>query len=437
MNVRSFNSVVDEARLVASPAETVAKYLEDRGVQVAKQPFSDTVDEQFEQALLERHDPLIDLALARWCCYLPTGRALLAANAGDGTHALAIRLSLLSNVAVGASFMSNGPMEFFANSPMDWFPSATDEELTAFFKNPSLSNEFFEAFFNGGPSWTCLSEPQRLTALRAVTGNPRMRIPYDQAFADGYAEFLHNKVFEAAWNMATTVPNTRVWAFTLGWLFDVLLPVGHGIDDPLTSAARWTPDDDEGIKHGSLSSFQNVRKGLARLALAKNAKRTDEFLTSDDPALRAAVYASSPLSTDQIACAVERDGAMGFDEMVRNTKLWREQEHRDALRAASWVVINADSHSDLLPHNLFTRMRERMEHEHPSWFSNVVACDPDDLDLPATRADMHRVLETLTGSNTGLGLQQVSASIQALNKRLGWVWWFSLGALLATASHWL
>ncbi|WP_206135876.1 hypothetical protein [Burkholderia sp. Se-20373] len=61
MNVRSFNSVVDEARLVASPAETVAKYLEDRGAQVAKQPFSDTADEQFGQAQLERHDPLIDL----------------------------------------------------------------------------------------------------------------------------------------------------------------------------------------------------------------------------------------------------------------------------------------------------------------------------------------------------------------------------------------
>ncbi|KVN10614.1 hypothetical protein WT09_24240 [Burkholderia stagnalis] len=146
-----------------------------------------------------------------------------------------------------------------------------------------------------------------------------MSTPYDQSFADGYAEFSHNEVFEAAWNMAVaaTVPNTRAWAFALGWLFDVLLPIGHGIDDPLSSAVRWTPDDDDGIKHGALSPFQNVRKGLARLALAKNAKRTDEFLASDDPALRAAVYASRSLSTDQIAAAVERDGAMGFDEMVR------------------------------------------------------------------------------------------------------------------------
>lgn len=435
MNVRSFNSVVDEARLVVSPAETVVRYLEDRGAQVAKQPFSDTADEQFEQSLLDRHDPLIDLALARWCCHIPTGRTLLAANRGDCTHALAIRLSLLSNVTAGASFMSNGPTAFFGDSPMGWFPTATDEELTAFFKNPSLNNEFFEAFFNGEAAWACLSEPQRLTAVRAVTGNPRMSTPYDQSFADGYAEFSHNKMFEAAWNMAATVPNTRAWAFALGWLFDVLLPIGHNIDDPLTSAARWTPDDDEGIKHGALSPFQNVRKGLARLALAKNAKRTDEFLASDDPALRAVVYASRSLNTDQIATAVERDGAMGFDEMVRNTQLWRGQEQRDALRAASWTVINADPHSDLLPHNLFTGMWERMEREHPSWFGDVTPNDPDDLDLPATRADVHRVLETLAGSDTGLGLQQVGAAIQALNKRLGWVWWFSLGALLTTVGH--
>ena len=435
MKVRSFDSVVDEARLAASPAESVVRYLEDRGARVAKKPFSDTADEKFEQALLDRHDPLIDLALARWCCHIATGRALLAANAGDNTQALAIRLSLLSNVTAGASFMSNGPTAFFGESPMDWFPSATDEELTAFFNNPSLNNQFFEAFFNGGPSWVCLSEPQRLTALRALTSNPRMSTPYDQSFADGYAEYTHNKVFEAAWNMAGTVPNTRPWAFALAWLFDVLLPIGHGVDDPLALAARWMPDDDEGVTHGSLSPFQHVRKGLARLALAKNAARTDEFLASDDPALRAAVYASRRLNAEQIAAAVERDGAMGFDEMVRNEGLWRSQDHRDALRDASWTVVQADPSSDLLPHNLFTGMWERMEQEHPSWFDDVAPSAPDDLDVPATRADIQRVLETLSGSNTGTGLQQLAIAIQALNQRLGWVWWFSLGALVASISH--
>jgi hypothetical protein len=435
MNVRSFDSVVDEARLVASPAELVVRYLEDRGARVAKKPFSDTADEQFEQALLDRHDPLIDLALARWCCHIATGRALLAANPGDTTQALAIRLSLLSNVTAGASFMSNGPTAFFGESPMAWFPSASDEELTAFFSNPSLSNEFFEAFFNAGPSWVCLSEAQRLTALRALTNNPRMSTPYDQSFADGYAEYSHNKVFEAAWKMAETVPNTRSWAFSLAWLFEVLLPIGHGIEDPMALAARWTPDDDEGVKHGSLSPFQHVRKGLVRLALAKNAKRVDEFIGSDDPALRAAVYASRRLNAGQIAAAVERDGAMGFDEMVRNQQLWRTQDERDALRAASWAVVQADPSSDLLPHNLFTGMWERMEREHPSWFNEVAPSDPDNLDVPATRGDVQRVLETLSGSDTGTRLQQLALAIQALNKRLGWVWWFSLGALVANIGH--
>ncbi|MGS1033490.1 hypothetical protein [Burkholderia glumae] len=433
--MRSFNSVVDEARLVVSPAETVVRYLEDRGAQVAKRPVSETADEQFEQALLDRHDPLIDLALARWCCHLPTGRALLNAHPGNSTHDLAVRLSLLSNVTAGSIFMSTGPTAFFGDCPLDWFPSATDEELTTLFKNPSLNNQFFEAFFNGGPVWICLSEPQRLTALCALTDNPRMSTPSDQSFADGYAEFSHNKVFEAAWKMAATAPNTKAWAFALGWLFDVLLPIGHGIDDPLIFAARWTPDDDEGIKHGALSPFQSVRKGLARLALAKSGRRVDEFLASEDPALRAAVYASRSLDADQIATATKRDGPMGFGEMVRNESLWRDEEHREALRSASWAVVNADPHSDLLPHNLFTGMWDRMEREHPSWFGDVVTSDLDDLDVPATRGDMHRVLEALAGSNTNVGLQQVGAAIQTLNRRLGWVWWFSLGALLATVGH--
>ncbi|MGX0607925.1 hypothetical protein ACUXAD_003090 [Ralstonia pickettii] len=69
MSVRTFQSIVDEARLVASPPDAVVRYLEERGAELVKHPYMETTDEAFEQALLDRHDPLIDLALARWCKY--------------------------------------------------------------------------------------------------------------------------------------------------------------------------------------------------------------------------------------------------------------------------------------------------------------------------------------------------------------------------------
>ncbi len=56
-------------------------------------------------------------------------------------------------------------------------------------------------------------------------------------------------------------------------------------------------------------------------------------------------------------------------------------------------MINTDQHTDLLP-TTSSQGGGRMDLEHLSWFSNVVPTDLDDLDLLATRADVHRVLDT-------------------------------------------
>lgn len=431
MSVRTFQSIVDEARLVASPPDAVVRYLEERGAELVKHPYMETTDEAFEQALLDRHDPLIDLALARWCKYDVTGRALLLANRGDTTHAQAIRLSLLANEAAGAVAIFGGIGETIA----DWLPSTSDEGLTTLFSNPSLRDEFLEVFFTGGLAWQCLSEAQRLTVLRALPKNPRMSKPYDQSFADGYAEHVHNKVFESAWKLAGTVPTTAPWGFALGWLFDVLLPIGYGIEDPLALAARWNVPDDEGVKYGQLSSFQNVRKGLARLALKKSPKRAEEFLASEDPALRAAVYSSCGLGVEQIQQAIERDPDFALDQMLYNVRLWRRQEERDALRAGVWTVVQADPRSDLMPHNLYNSMSQRMEREHPDWFVEITPDDSEALDVPATRGDVQRVLDSLNGDGQASAFQSVVHALQTLNKRVGWVWWFSLGALVVAVGH--
>lgn len=59
---------------------------------------------------------------------------------------------------------------------------------------------------------------------RCATGNPGMSTPYNQSFANDYAEFLHNKMFRVAWNMAATVSNTRTCPFALPRMLAVLIP---------------------------------------------------------------------------------------------------------------------------------------------------------------------------------------------------------------------
>lgn len=429
--MRTFRSIVDEARLVASPPDVVVSYIEERGSDKEHGAHKNTTDEQLEQALLARHNPLINLSLARWCRYAATGVALLANNRGSTTYALAIRLSLLANVSVGVVDILSRVDENITN----WLPSASDEELSALFNNPSLGDDFLETFFNGGPSWQCMSDAQRLTVLRALSENPRMSQRYDKLFTDGFDEHRHNKVFEAAWKMAETVPTSRPWAYALGWLFDVLLPVASGVSDPLVLTARWNLPEDEGVTLGQLSSYQNVRKGLGRLALAKNTTHSEEFRASADPALRAAVYATCPLDAAAINQAIERDGELAFEQLLSNVQLWQRKAEREALRQGARAVAESGPRLDLMPYNSFDITRERMEREYPTWFADITLGDPDALDLPATREDVQRVLDNLTGDAQTTGYQSVTQAIQVVHKRLGWVWWFSLGALLMALGH--
>jgi len=352
--MRNIDCVIDEARLAVSSPESVVQYLVDRGARLTTKGY-DTTDKQFEQTLLDRHEPLIDLALARWCHYDETWRALWAANQDNSPHAFAIRMSLLSNITFWGIFrFRTGPTEAFGEGFIDWLPTASVDELFTLFGNPTLDKGFLQEFLEGGPSWACLPEEHLRYCLYGLTRNPAINISdYHQWYDSEYCKY-GSAVFKAAWNLAGTVPNTDIWADVLHCLFDVLLSMHYGFEDfdwegcdyqrssflqvwlgcdpvrgssapenPLVLAARWTPVDEHGIgEYGQLSAFQRVRRALAYLALENSSvDRTDEFLTSNDPALRAAAYASRRLSTEQIAAAVKRDDYMGFNEMAENKQL--------------------------------------------------------------------------------------------------------------------
>ena len=140
--MRDYDSIVAEATLAATAPADVARYLEERATAFKPGRYSENGDVAFEQSLVERHDPLIDLSLARWCMHPATARALFVTCQGDDVQSLAVRLSLLSNTTAGASIMSGGPTLFFREpGALDaWLSRASDDELRAFFTNPLLND---------------------------------------------------------------------------------------------------------------------------------------------------------------------------------------------------------------------------------------------------------------------------------------------------------
>lgn len=112
---------------------------------------------------------------------------------------------------------------------------------------------------------------------------------------DGYAEYSHGSVFNAAWKLAERMPVNERWSRALCLLYDRMQTDAVSIDKPLELAARWHPDpgnveliekEAKELERGWLPSYQGVRKGLARLALHNDSKLLASLLASDDPAFR-------------------------------------------------------------------------------------------------------------------------------------------------------
>jgi hypothetical protein len=439
--MQNYRAVIRRAELLAMPPEAVAAFLKERAARPREELRNDDVDEEIERALLDRDDPLINLSLARHGRFVATLHLLFEKNGSK-----AVQFAVLSNTAADGGILSSFPVALFGDTAgaAEWLTAAPQDAITALFENPNLEDSFLRDLLEGGKPWNTIPDERLLLIVAALQSNKRMWQPYDDSFMDGYAEYSHHSVFNAAWKLAERMPVTDQWAAALCWLYDRLRPEAFSIENPLELAARWHPDPANAnatARESSrwLSSYQGVRKGLARLALRKGRSVLPNLLSSDDPGLRAAAYADATLTPEQIGAAYEKDGELFFDQAVHNTKLWLTAAHREALKTVAWAVVRADKHSDMMAANIFNGVRERIAKEHPDWFKDDDEPAPDSGDKPATTADISALAEKLNADSNALAFafDQVRQTVQRLNSRLGWVWWFSLGALVAIVARWL
>lgn len=436
----SYEQKIKTAVLLATPADSVAQFLKERAQTAVAQTWNDPVSEEAERALLERGDPLITLSLAQFGRYDTILANLFRANKPGS----AIRLAVLANRHASASPMTRFPLDILGSDDaiLVWLADAPGDELAALFENPHIHNGFLRDLLERNAPWDQIPLERLKEIVQLLYRNERMWTPYDDSYMDGYAEYSHGAVFDAAWALAQRVPPTPAWADALQWLYTRLMPESTSMQDPLAVAERWRPPADDLAGQATESAApgtwrndgeQGVRTGLARLAIYRHPALAQTLLESEDRAFRYASYAHGQLAGEQLLSARVRDGGTVFEHAVTNEFLWRTASGRRVLHDLAWASEN--SHLD--DPNTYNAIEARYRNERPEWFSDEDKAEdeqPEELmDVPATKADVSDLVHAVDRLS---GLASMKQTLDTLNVRAGWIFWFSLGAAIASLRHW-
>lgn len=444
--MRSHAILIKEAELLASTPERVYQWLEARAIK--RENYDEEGDHELEVALLGRNDPLIEIAIARFAKYEDTAKILfnrINIKNFNQSHQNAIRLALLSSESLSGLFNLEGvPSGLFDSKRQGvstWLATADEIELRALFSNPRINDIFLRDILEGKEPWQVLDEDRRLAVIRTLAANKRMTQRYSGNM-NGYAEYSHDSVTFAAWKLAETLPTSKKWAVVLGIFLEKLPYKSLKMDDPLAIADRWRSEshdvedqnDEAGsAKSGYLWSYALVRKSLAGFAVSKNSELRKKLINSKDPAFRAAIYSSYEMTTEQIFSAYEMDGNLAVNECQRNDCIWRRPENRKAMHDISWKACGELNNNYMDSANTYNYLETERKNKFPQWFKD----EEDEIDLamtPATKLDIETLAETVGGNEyllreTMTMHAQLGQALGAVNSRLGWVWWFSLGAL--------
>jgi hypothetical protein len=434
-------AIVLQAELMASSPERVRAWLEQRASDARSLRWHD--NKTLERALLERNEPLINLSLARFGSDSDVLKALWAGPARDNKP---LRLATLMNEVAGDILFGGIPGSLLVRQDLKPFMAGLDlEETTALFSNRTLSNGFLTGFFEQKAAWEGLDDERRMAAVAALTKNPRMQARHEGPM-DGYAEFMHDEVFQKGWELAGEVPVTTQWATYLCWFYEKLPPKSYSM--PLELAARWVPDpadteqieqEQKNVERGDLGPYARIRKGIARLAVraAQHDKEAREALaTHTDPAVRAAVYFDSEMTPEEMRAAGERDLMLSFNELMWNSLVWRTKEQRSLLHDMAWDS-RRDPNNYLDPQNTYNARLEYHREKSPEWFKDEEEVEQPDLDKPLTNGTFSSQLEGVKGEVlTGTDLARATYQAQLkLLKRTAWMGWGIAVALAVILIH--
>ena len=197
--------------------------------------------------------------------------------------------------------------------------------------NPCLADNIFTDCFEQMGPFEKLTDEGFQGVLCYAGSNTRLSTPYDDSHLDGFADYLYHKVFDAAWALAATVPNTPHWAYVLCRLLQNCKPPTSF--DPIPVLSHWHLQPDDGM--------------YLRSRLADLLKADDALLKSKDPALRQSFYRRfNPVTYKNWPNFAKADEEHFLDEALFNQSLWRTIETRRVLRQLCWAHPDPQSYLD-------------------------------------------------------------------------------------------
>jgi hypothetical protein len=438
----SVKTLIKEAELTTAPSDFVYRFYFEQS-KLDRESQSEDVDEFTEQRLLDKDDRFIDLTLAQYCFCPETLGRLFKKSKDESNYPLS--LACISNASVSSRryAIAMQPECLFLNSNKEgleaWFKSATDEEIDALFRNPTIDDDFLTKVLEGKQFWPEMTDEQKSTALRALCSNPRIVTRYNNKMMDGWAEYSYGRVPDAIWHLAERLPVAGKWARTLGDLLEKVVGRCHGMD-MVAVAERWNVVDSNEKpekKKQYLNAFESVRyslfksSGTIKQAYGKDrAVARKPYLENKDVAFRAAAYNILALEADEIQSAYATDALLAIEYIIGNLHVWRSESSRQALHDICWDADGRYNNNYLDCANHFNWKKEELEKGHPEWFvEKTDETEEPEADESTQTLSLSVAKELLADAHTNpalLYLDQIQALLFSVSKevrKLNWVLW--------------
>ena len=427
-------SMAEEAILLASDNAAVADYLLRRG-ETESGHFWDSISEETEAALLLRGDRLIDLRLAEYCLHPATAHTLFHRDPTDWP----MRSLILSNRKISQGLiLQSFPECVFGSEAIlkTYLASISPDDVSVLFANPTIDDRFLENVLRLGDYWQAMPERARLVALSSLARNPKLQIPVDMAdyHADGWGWHMAGQPFSAAWRLVISLDANADNARHLSEFYEHLAPYGYERDGILDALPKWVPQnesesgeekkDNEG---GSLSSYQNIRRAAAAMLLRGYDLKQEQLLESDDNAVRCGAYVLGKFTPDEMKCAIERDGWLATESLIRNANCWKTWEQREVLDEgiSAWTGAPTN-HAPELARWEYRRWENKFISEHPSWFDSEELHEVEDRPLMET-SSAALIQQVMTSP----ALTSISTKVESLVQAQRTHFWLLLGILAA------
>lgn len=334
------------AKLKFAPSDSVYAALCDYSDHAAG-PFFFSADEDLENTLLSRDDPLINLGLARYA----TNETVLGTlyrrgreGTGDSVYDKGLRLGCLSNRAL--SRLLTGTSSVFStvsdSEELRRIAHEGDEdEIAVLMQNP-VARLILGLVYERKPPFDSVHTSRLREFVAASITNPGLNAREDSEDSpDLVAYGIHRGIFE----LLRTAPVEPGWLITL---YDLLRRVDpqaahHPNTDPREILARWGQlkmtgfqgEDCEG-NFTSLSYVDEFRCMAAALYGKRYREDMKEFEVigeseSPDAALRCAFYGNATLTKEAMRTGYSQDKEAFTLAALSNTTLFHKRELRTEL----------------------------------------------------------------------------------------------------------